>query len=52
MTDYRKMTENSFRFKPQPSTSDPFPPSYYECEKRAKELLAQIQNPKLLKLQR
>lgn len=50
MTDYRKMTASAFRLKSAPKSSEPFPPCYYESEKKAKALLAQMQNPELVKL--
>ena len=39
--------KTDFRFKEDLQKSEPFPPSYYECEKRAKELFTQLHNPKL-----
>lgn len=48
MTEYRDLTTVGFRFKPEAKSSEPFPPVYYENEKRAKELYDQMHNPKML----
>ncbi|NLW77945.1 MAG: hypothetical protein GXY32_00840 [Ruminococcaceae bacterium] len=42
MTIFRNSTENNLRFKPESKNSEPFPPSYYENEKRAKVLINQM----------
>lgn len=42
MTIFRNSTENNFRLKPESGSNDPFPPSYYENAKRARELIDQM----------
>lgn len=49
MDIFRNYKRTEFLFKPDPKASEPFPPSYYENEKRVKEKLARIKDPREMK---
>lgn len=45
MTDYRIFTSPEFRFKEDTRDTAPFPPWYYETEKKMQEKIARMTQP-------